>query len=180
MKGGRMKCPKSIAYILLPCLIAPAVLVITTSVAANKRVVLEASFRMDILNDGELSENNILVDLRIFSDGGKTHVDWNHVYIDPVHETKTVILKAQHFSTLEGSIRNVQASEGHFSFVMDLSLTPLGTGRTVQVVGSKGEGQDKYDVRATGLWWSEILKRKLKIKWRTTDKKIVLPYREVF
>lgn len=64
--------------------------------------------------------------------------------------------------------------------MIDLSLTPLGAGRTVQVVGNKKDEQDGYDVEATALWWSEILERKLKTEWRSTDKKIVLPYKEVF
>lgn len=137
---------------------------------------------MEIFDDGKLSDNRMLVQLTIFDDG-EVYVDWNHVYIDPVHETKTVILKAQHFSTLEGSIKNVKVDKGSFSFTIDLSGTPLGTGRTVQVVGNRrNEGRYgyEYDVEAIGLWWSEVLGRKIKTEWRSTDKKFVLPYREIF
>lgn len=169
-----------VVSILSVCLIVPSVLVVAKNTVAGEKVTIGTSFHMEILDDGKLTENKILAQLRILSDGSKIYADWNHVYIDPVHETKTVILKAQHFSTLEGSIKNVLISKEGFSFVIDLSLTPLGTGRTVQVVGSKKDGQDKYDVEATALWWSEVLKRKLKTEWRTTDKGIVLPYKEVF
>lgn len=162
------------------CLIAFSVLVVAKTATVDEEVAIRANFHMDILDDGKLTENKILVQLRILGDGTKVYADWNHVYIDPVHETKTVILKAQHFSTLEGSIKNVLIRKEGFSFVIDLSLTPLGRGRTVQVVGSKKNGQGEYDVEATALWWSEVLKRKLKTEWRTTDKKVVLPYKEVF
>ncbi len=56
----------------------------------------EVSFKMEILDDGKLSEAKMLVELRIFDyDGDNIYVDWNHVYIKPVHETKTVILKSK-------------------------------------------------------------------------------------
>lgn len=169
-----------IISIFLVCLIVPSVLLIAKNTAAGEKVAIKTYFHMDILNDGKLTENKILVELRILSDGSKVYADWNHVYIDPVHETKTVILKAQHFSTLEGSIKNVIINKESFSFTIDLSLTPLGTGRTVQVVGNKKNKQNGYDVEATALWWSEILKRKLKTEWRSTDNKIILPYKEIY
>ncbi len=171
-----------ITFILLICLIVPSVLVIAKNTTVRKNIAIFASFKMEILNDGKLTENKMLVELRIVNVDGDNNisVDWNHVYIDPVHEFKTVILKAQHFSTLVGSINNVIANNNSFSFVIDLSGTHFGTGRTVQVVGNKKVGQDGYDVEATALWWSDIINRKIKTEWRSTDKKFILPYKEVF
>ena len=78
------------------------------------------------------------------------------------------------------SIKNVIANNNSFSFVIDLSGTPLGTGRTIQVVGNKRHGQYEYDIEATALWWSDIINRKIKTEWRSTNKAFILPYKEVF
>ena len=119
---------------------------------------------MEMLDDGQLMEDKMLVDLSIFDHAGKVHVTWSHVFIRPLHESKTVVLKAQHFSTLEGSIKNVIADNKSFSFTIDMSGEPLGAGRTVQVVGSRKKTFG-YDVEGTGLWWSPILNKKLTITW---------------
>ena len=169
-----------ITFVCLACLIISSAFVLAQKATADQEIAINTYFKMEILDDGKLTDNKMLVELRMFSDGSDIYADWNHVYIDPVDETKTVILKAQHFSTLEGSIKNVIAKKNNFSFVIDLSLTPLGSGRTVQVVGIKQEGQNDYNVEGTALWWSEILQKKLKTQWRSTDKKFVLPYKEVF
>jgi len=172
-----------ITLVSLVCLIVPSVLVIAKNTTVSENIAIFASFKMEILNDGKLTENKMLVELRIVNVDGDNNISvvWNHVYTDPVHELKTVILKAQHFGTLEGSIYNVIANNNNFSFVIDLSGTPLGDGRTVQVVGNKRSGLiAEYDIEATALWWSDILKRKIKTEWRSTDKTFKLPYKEVF
>jgi len=181
-RGNKMKKCILITLVSLVCLIVPSVLVIAKNTTVSENIAIFASFKMEILEDGKLTENKMLVELRIVNVEGDNniYIDWNHVYIDPVHEFKTVILKAQHFSTLEGSIKNVIANNNSFSFVIDLSGTPLGAGRTVQVVGNKKLGQDGYSVEATALWWSEIINRKIKTEWRSTDKTFILPYKEVF
>jgi hypothetical protein len=137
---------------------------------------------MEILEDGKLTENKMLVELRIVNIDGDNNisVDWNHVYIKPVHETETVILKAQHFSTVRHSIKDVIANNNSFSFVIGFPGVPSGAGRTVQVVGNKRLGQDGYDIVAIALWWSDIINRKIKTEWRSTDKTFILPYKEVF
>ncbi len=171
-----------VIFIFLVCLIVPLSLVIAKNTTVSENIAIFASFKMEILEDGKLTENKMLVELRILNIDGDNNifVDWNHVYIAPVHEFKTVILKAQHFSTSVGLIKNVIANKNSFSFVIDLSGTRFGTGRTVQVVGNKKLGQDGYDIEATALWWSEIINRKIKTEWRSTDKTFILPYKEVF
>ena len=182
VRGNKMKKRILITLVSLVCLIVPSVLVIAKNTTVSENIAIFASFKMEILNDGKLTENKMLVELRIVNVDGDNNISvvWNHVYIDPVHEFKTVILKAQHFSTLEGSIKNVIANNNSFSFVIDLSATPLGAGRTVQVIGNKRLGQDGYDIEATALWWSDIINRKIKTEWRSTDKTFILPYKEVF
>jgi len=162
------------------CLLISAVLAIAKGSKVSKAVAVHTHMKMEILADGQPTEDRMLVGLDIFDHAGKIHVIWNHVYIRPFHETKTVVLKAQHFSTQEGSIKNVMANNDSFSFTLDFSGELLGAGRTAQVVGSKQESGIGYDMEASGLWWSPILNKKLKTEWRTTDKKFVLPYKEVF
>lgn len=183
VRGNKMKKRILIISIFLACLIVPSVLVIAKNTTGGENIAIFTSFKMEILNEGKLTENKMLVDLRIVNIDGDNNISvvWKHVYINPVHETKRVILKAQHFSTVSGSIYNVIVNNNNFSFVIDLSGTSFGTGRTVQVVGNKRSGLiTEYDIEATALWWSDILKKKIKTEWRSTDKKIVLPYKEVF
>ena len=105
---------------------------------------------------------------------------WDDVFIRPDHEGKRVCLKAEHNSSADGSIKDVIVNKDSFSFRIDFSGTFLGAGRTVQVVGNRKEGTYGYSVQGVGLWWSDVLNRKIKTEWRSTDKKIVLPYKEVF
>ena len=149
--GLKMKKRVCITIVTMLALTIASAVVVAKNATLGKKVVIKTFFRMEIFDDGKLSDNKMLVELRIFDDD-ELYVDWNHVYIDSVHETKTVILKAQYFSTLEGSIKNVKVDKGTFSFTIDLSGTPLSAGRTVQVVGNKRkEGQYGYDVEAIGL-----------------------------
>lgn len=166
--------------LILACLLIPVVLVVARGAPVGKTVAVHADLRMEIRNDGQLTEQKMLIDLDIFDYAGKIYVIWNDVFIQPYHESKSVILKPEHLSTLEGSIKNVIANNDRFSFTIDLSGEFLGAGRTMQVVGSKRKIGLGYDVEATGLWWSDILNKKLKIEWRSTDKKFMLPYIEVF
>ena len=87
-----------ITFILLICLIVPSVLVIVKNTTVNKNIAIFASFKMEILEDGKLTKNKMLVDLRIVNvdSDNNISVDWNHVYIDPVHEFKAVIFQAKH------------------------------------------------------------------------------------
>lgn len=174
-----MKKYKSAISIFVFCLIVPSMLIIAETLKTGEKVSIFTHFNMEIIDDGKLTDNQMLADLHIFNYRGRTHVVWNHVYIDPQHDLKKVILKAQHYSTQEGTISEVVVSKNHFSFKIDVS-TALFPGRTVQVVGNRSEDSHKYSIEGTALWWSYILNRKIKTEWRTTDKKIMLPYKEVF
>lgn len=170
--------------ILFLFLVLPSLLVIAKSTAVGEKFAIETSFKMEIFEDGEISEQKMLVDLTIIGqDSGGYYVEWNEVYIDPIHEHKVVVLIPVHHSTLDGSIKNVIVTKNGFSFVIDLSRQFLGKGHTLQIVGTKKKGgiiYHKYDVKGSGLWWSEILKRSIRKELRSTDRKIILPYKEVF
>ena len=166
------------------CLTIASVLVLARTGPVAERFALKTHFNMEILDDGELSDNKMVVDLTIIEqDGGGFYVEWNEVYIDPVHEAKVVILKPFFHSTQERSIRNVTVTGKGFSFLIDLSGQPLGKGRTLQIVGTKKDKSlipNKYVVKGSGLWWSDILNKSIKKELRSTDTRIVLPYREVY
>lgn len=68
----------------------------------------------------------------------------------------------------------------NFSFKIKFHTMWAVDERTVQIIGSKKEGQHGYSVKGMGLWWSDILNSEVKTEWLSTDKKIVLPYKEVF
>lgn len=166
------------------CLIVPSVLLIAKNTAINEKVAIMTSFKMELIDDGKILDSKMLVNLTIIEqDNGDFYVEWNEVFIKPFHERKVVILKPVHHSTLDGSIKNVIVTKTGFSFVIDLSRQFGGAGRTLQIVGKKKSGGfifDEYDVKGSGLWWSEILKESIRKDLRSTDKKIILPYKEVF
>jgi len=168
------KCVSIISALLL-CLTVHSVLGTAKSTKNDSIVGIRENFKMEIMDDGQLSEDKMIVTLEILGSIYEPYVAWNHVYIKPIHDEKRVVLKAQHFSTVEGSIKDILVNKNSFSFTIF-----WGAGRAAQVVGSKREGQDNYSIEASALWWSDILNRKIKMEWRSTDKKFVLPYKEVF
>lgn len=175
---------KSIIPVFVFSLIVSSLVVIAENTKVPQRnladkVRIFEYFKMEIIDDGKLSQNKMLVELRIYNYSDKIYVTWDHVYISPQDDLKKVILKAQHYSVQEGTIKDVMATQSHFSFKIDVS-TGLFAGRTVQVVGNKEEGAFKYSVGGSALWWSDILNRKIKTEWRSTNRKFILPYKEVF
>jgi hypothetical protein len=164
------------------CLIVSSVLVIaeTTRNMAGQKISIFTHFNMEIFEDGKLSDCKMIVDLKIYDYSNEIYVIWDDVFIRPAHELKRVCLKAEHNSTQDGSIKDVRVSKDSFSFKIDFTGTFGGAGRTVQVVGKKEEGTNEYSIQAVGLWWSDILNSTIKTEWRSTDKKFVLPYKEVF
>lgn len=179
-----MKKYKSIILISVFSLIVSSLVLIAENTKVPQRnlggkVRIFKYFKIKIIDDGKLSQDKMLVELRIYNHGDKIYVTWDHVYISPQDDLKKVILKAQHYSVQEGTITDVIATQNHFSFKIDVS-TSLFAGRTVQVVGNKEEGAFKYSVEGSALWWSDILNRKIKTEWRSTNRKFILPYKEVF
>jgi hypothetical protein len=175
-----------ITFISLVCLIIPSVLVIANNTAHGDKVNIIRTFKMDVYNDGKLTDEKKSVYLSIFNalDGSdKICVFWKGVNILPNHSLKKIILCSEQYSTYDGSIKNVIVTKNSFSFVID-TLPYLG--ETIQVVGQKGDEAGKFDVKATALWSElvpdynvgKVLHKILKIEWQLTDK-IILPYTEV-
>ena len=135
-----MKKRKLIVSVSLVCLIVPCLLVLAENSTHGEKVSIYTHFKVEILDDEKLIDDKMLVDLTIIEqDNGGFYVEWNEVYINPVHERKAVVLQPVHHSTLDGSIRNVIVTGSGFSFVIDLSKQFMGEGRTLQIVGTKKE-----------------------------------------
>lgn len=126
--------------------------------------------KMAVIEDEKQTESNLLVDLSIFDYDGKMAVIWKDIYIMPA-DKKTVLNMAQ-YSTEDGTITDLDIQEDHFSF--NLKVTH---GRIMKVIGTKKGEQ--YNIEGVGLWWSDILKRKIKTEWKSVDR-IVLPYKQVY
>ena len=178
---------KNLAIILLITalvIFCSSILVIAKNIETKEVISIKTDFKMEVYEDDKLTDNLMIVELSIVElDNGSFYVSWNEVWIDPVHEYKTVIIKPVHHSTVEGSIKNVTVTKDGFSFDIDLSGESFGKGRILQIVGKKqGSGMfgDIYDVKGSGLWWSNIIKESIKKDLRSTDKEITLPYKKIF
>jgi hypothetical protein len=137
---------------------------------------------MTVFENGRDSEKKMLGHIRI---GGNRQEDrvvqFSFVYIFPVHETKEVALQVRHYSTSEGTIKDVKVNKNGFSFTIDVTDTPagLGTGGNMKVVGTRKQNMFDYSVNAKGIWWNSLLDRKVETEWRLMSNEIVLPYKRV-
>lgn len=143
----------------------------------GKNVRISTDVKMEIMEDGQLTENKLLVHLVIYDYKDKIHVHWDHIYIAPQHDMKQVLLKCQSYSVEDGSVYGVGANNDNFSFTIH-----VGRGQDIKIVGNKVKGRFiySYSIQGVALWWSDIIKDKIKIEWRSTTKKFILPYTEVF
>jgi hypothetical protein len=166
-----------IISIFLVCLIVPSILAIAKNQTTDTTYPILTDFKLEVFREGQLSGKILLVDLRIWKlDDGEFFIEWSHVHIEPFHNHKMVFLKACHFSTGEGSVKNVIIGRDGFSFNLD---TLQGRGLIASVVGKKKGESDSYSVEANAIVPLDVDKKTTE-KWVSTDKKIVLPYKEVF
>jgi len=135
---------------------------------------------METIDDGKVTETKLLVHLTIYDYDNKIHVIWKHVGIAPDHERKRVCLTAWQYSTYDGSITDVTVRKDRFSFTIRFHTLFAVDERTVKITGHKKPGELDYSVKGVGLWWSDILNTTVKTEWRSTNKKFILPYKEVF
>jgi hypothetical protein len=140
----------------------------------NETVAIIDTLRLEVIVDGQLFEEKMVVTLQVHNINGLS-VNWKHVYIKPDHNKKGVLLRAGHFSTTEGSIKDVIVTKDSFSF--DIHPSPR---ETVQIIGTKNTGKSSYDIQGVGLVYLTTLDKLTKVEWRSTDKKFILPYKEVF
>lgn len=160
------------------CLTIPSVLLAKYSRRHGVKLPILTSFKLEIIRDGKLSDNKMLVNLEIWELNDTLCILWSDVCIAPLHDRKKVFLNPRHFSSLQGSIKNVSVGPNGFSFRLDYAE---GHGLTADVVGKKREGQNGYSVKASAMdFRTDVAHGKAPEIWQSTDKMIVLPYKEVF
>jgi len=121
----------------------------------------------------------MILDLVIYRLGETLHAECQHIFIAPVNEMKTVMLKIEQFSDLNGEISDIEVHDKSFSFTLDVSNDFWPGKRTFQIVG-KEENLD-VELQGSSLYWSQIVNEKIKTEWRSTGKPtLTFPYREVF
>ena len=155
-----------------------SVLVIAKNYEIDTEKTIITDFKLEVMREGKLSEKVLLVRLIIwkFNNTEECSVSWSHVQIEPVHDRKKVCLSAHQFSTAEGSIKNVIVGKDRFSFRIEYAE---GLALLADVVGKKIEGQGNYSVEVNAIVRLNA-NEKTTEKWQSTDKTIILPYKEVF
>ena len=134
--------------------------------------------KIEIYDDGKLSSHKIIANFVFYpEDNGKWRGFWQHIYIAPNDEMKDVLLKIESWSIDEGAIKNFQKFKGGCSF--DLMAGHSFGKRNYQVVIKQKDND--IEVAGSALWYSEILKRELKMEWKSTEKLYFeLPYNKIF
>ncbi len=166
-------------YVVKPalflCLAISSVLCVGQIPEIDSRVAISETFRMETIEDEKLSELKLIVTLQIFGHIHEPYVVWNHVCIEPDHDKKRVLLRAGHFSVEAGTVKNVIVDEDSFSFQIHPSLS-----ETMQIVGTKNAGESGYSVQGVGLVYLRTVSKRTKMEWQSTDRKFILPYKEVY
>lgn len=147
---------------------------------ASENPVVFTDFRLEIIRDGIVCDENRLVHLEIWN-LGKPHgyyALWTEVYVQPLHDSKKVHLAAVHYQS-EHSIEHIDVGPKTFSFRINKFQ---GLGLTADIVGKRKEGKHDYFIEASALTPIRSAEgiKKVPERWQSTDKDIVLPYREVY
>jgi len=171
-----MKVDKAIKYLTLSLFIVLSFVFPHKANAGDKGLLPIVSHNvLDVIEDGKLTEAKYKVRITIFDYYGNIYVTWECVFISPLHEEKKMLINPFSFTTGGGSITDVKIQKDHFSFKLELTA-----GRVIQIIGSKKPDSFDYSIEGVGFWWSDILKRNTRTEWRSTERKILLPYREAF
>lgn len=144
--------------------------------AGQSDVIIDARFvKMQIEVNGRRTSWHMVVDLSVVKQDGLGRATWNSVFIMPDNLTggKKTVLRADHYSTENGGIQNLVIQGKTVSF--DLVRSP---DRKVKIICVK-KGADKYDIKGTSFYWSELMKERFTEVWSVTDR-IVLPSLEVY
>jgi len=145
---------------------------------AKSGVVSGSAVKIEIFDEGKINSHKIIANFFFIQDkDGSWQGQWEHIYIAPNDEEKDVLLKIEKFSTVEGTIQNFQKFNGGCSFDM-LAGQDFGNRKYQIVIKEKGS---MPEVAGSALWYSELLKKQIKIEWKSTDKLYFeLPYNKVF
>ncbi len=161
----------SIIFLCILCLILSSKQVWVKDTKVRDKVSISTSFTMEILNDEKLCNDELVVGLKIFDYRGKIHAEWKHIYIKLLNGG--IAARIQLYTSFNDTISDVLVDENYFQFILH-----FGKGKTVKIKGTKKIVD--YYVEGTGSWWSDLLNKKVKVKWHSIDKDIIPLLREVF
>ena len=157
------RLPSIFAFIL--CMTSASHQLYGVDVNTVKEVNIVATFQMKVLYDGWPCDDSLLVSLKIYSDQDEIKAKWTHVYYKTFEESGTGV-RIQHFATFNDTITDLDVGENSFYFTLY-----YGTESPLKIVGTEKKGG--YHVEGIGLWWDDILKREVNIKWYSID---TIPY----
>jgi hypothetical protein len=133
------------------------------------------SVMMTKLVDGKRTERNMIVTISVESSGGKYAASWDAVRISPIvlpSGVKQTSLRAQHYGTDVGTIRNIVVKKDSITFEIVRSFGNM------QVTCAR-KGEFDFDIRAIGTHSSERRKVTYTEEWIMAGN-ITLPSPSVF
>ena len=119
-----------------------------------------ASFQMKVLYDGWPCNDSLLVSLKIYSDQDKTNAKWKHAYNK--FDESGIGVRIQYFTTSNDTMTDLEVCENSFNFTLHYDMKS-----SLKIVGTEKDGD--YHVDGIGLWWDNILKRDVNIKFYSID-----------
>jgi len=145
---------------------------------AKPSIISGSAVKIEIFDDGKISPHKIIANFFFFQEkNGLWQGQWEHIYIAPDDQAKDVLLKIEKFSTAEGTIQNFQKFDGGCSFDI-IAGQDFGNRKYQTVIKENGS---MPEVIGSALWYSELLRKQIKIEWKSTDKLYFeLPYNKVF
>jgi hypothetical protein len=155
--------PPILAFIL--CIISSSHQLYGIDVDVEKEINILATFKMNVIYDGWPCGDSVLVSLKIYSGQDEIKVKWTHAYYKSFYESG-IAVRIQHFTTVNDTITDLDVGENSFYFTLHYD-----TESPLKIVGIEKKGD--YHVEGIGLWWDDILKREVNIKWYSID---TIPY----
>jgi hypothetical protein len=125
--------------------------------------------------EGKATERNLVVTISVEVSGGRYSATWDAVRISPVllpNGVKRTSLRAQHYSTDEGTIKNLVVKKDAITFDIARSFGDL------KVVCAR-KGEFDFDIRATGTHFKTEKNVTYTEEWVMTGD-ITLPSPSVF
>jgi hypothetical protein len=148
-----------------------------SAVQGEEAVFRIRSLLLSVLFDGKDTGKDLVVDISVEFSGGKYVVNWDAVHvksIDLPNNVKKTYLKAEHFGTNTGTVKNISVKEKVITFDLardcgDMKVTIL----------RLGEFGFDVEIKANGTKFSNEKQQRFNEEWVMTDQ-ITLQSREVF
>ena len=113
--------------------------------------------------------------LKVFKTGESIDVRLDMITFFQVDPEQQMWVIPDHYSTLEGTITDVIVKKDQFSF----RIKDSDDKSSAQVIGSQKRGLHLCSLEAFRTPLNTVDKKPLAVRWRSTDKTIILPYKEI-